>query len=77
MNTRDLIDRFKGRGPLVHVVLEGWGVAPEGPGNAIAQANLPVFHKLRGQSPHTHFGLTDCMSAFPGRKTLEVRKWAT
>ena len=70
MNTRDLIDRFKGRGPLVHVVLDGWGVAPEGPGNAIAQANLPVFHKLRGQSPYTQLWTHGLHVGLPGKKDL-------
>ncbi|SVD46185.1 uncharacterized protein METZ01_LOCUS399039, partial [marine metagenome] len=42
METQLLVEKFKGRGPLVHVVLDGWGVAPEGPGNAIGQANLPL-----------------------------------
>ena len=25
------------------VVLDGWGLAPDGPGNAVAQAQTPVF----------------------------------
>ena len=70
MNTRNLIDRFKGRGPLVHVVLDGWGVAPEGPGNAIAQANLPVFHKLRGHSPYTQLWTHGLHVGLPGKKDL-------
>ena len=45
METQLLVEKFKGRGPLVHVVLDGWGVAPEGPGNAIGQANLPLLRK--------------------------------
>src|SRR5204862_97196 len=28
------------------VVLDGWGLAPPGPGNAVAQANTPVFDEL-------------------------------
>ena len=70
MNTRDLIGQFKGRGPLVHVVLDGWGVAPEGPGNAIAQANLPVFHKLRGKSAYTQLWTHGLHVGLPGKKDL-------
>jgi len=35
------------------VVLDGWGLAPPGPGNAISQAETPVFDSLWAGSPHT------------------------
>jgi 2,3-bisphosphoglycerate-independent phosphoglycerate mutase len=35
------------------VVLDGWGLAEEGPGNAVAQAETPVFDKLWAEHPHT------------------------
>jgi 2,3-bisphosphoglycerate-independent phosphoglycerate mutase len=35
------------------VVLDGWGLAPEGPGNAIAQARTPVFDDLCATYPHS------------------------
>jgi 2,3-bisphosphoglycerate-independent phosphoglycerate mutase len=34
------------------VVLDGWGLAPAGPGNAIAQASTPVFDELSATYPH-------------------------
>jgi 2,3-bisphosphoglycerate-independent phosphoglycerate mutase len=37
----------------VLVVLDGWGLADEGPGNAVAQADTPVFDKLWAEHPHT------------------------
>jgi 2,3-bisphosphoglycerate-independent phosphoglycerate mutase len=37
----------------VLVVLDGWGLAEEGPGNAVAQADTPVFDKLWEEHPHT------------------------
>ncbi len=40
------------------VVLDGWGLAPDGPGNAISQAHTPVFDALWEQYPHTT--LTAC-----------------
>jgi len=35
------------------VVLDGWGLAPDGPGNAISQAETPVFDELWEAYPHT------------------------
>jgi 2,3-bisphosphoglycerate-independent phosphoglycerate mutase len=35
------------------VVLDGWGLAPDGPGNAVALADTPVFDRLWTQRPHT------------------------
>ena len=41
------------RRPVVLVVLDGWGCAPPGPGNAIEQAATPVFDALLQRWPHT------------------------
>jgi 2,3-bisphosphoglycerate-independent phosphoglycerate mutase len=39
--------------PLVAlVILDGWGIAPAGPGNAIELAETPVFDRLWGGYPH-------------------------
>ncbi len=38
---------------VVLVVLDGWGLAPEGPGNAVSQAHTPVFDALWQHYPHT------------------------
>ena len=35
------------------VILDGWGLAPDGPGNAISLADTPVFDKLWEEHPHT------------------------
>ena len=35
------------------VVLDGWGLAPAGPGNAVEQADTPVFDELWDAYPHT------------------------
>jgi 2,3-bisphosphoglycerate-independent phosphoglycerate mutase len=43
------------------VVLDGWGLAPDGPGNAIAQASTPNFDELWERYPHTE--LTACGEA--------------
>ncbi|MFN2628733.1 MAG: 2,3-bisphosphoglycerate-independent phosphoglycerate mutase [Gaiellaceae bacterium] len=42
-----------GRVPLVAlVILDGWGVAPPGPGNAVELASTPVFDRLWAAYPH-------------------------
>ena len=38
---------------LALIVLDGWGLAPPGPGNAIDQASTPVFDGLWERFPHT------------------------
>jgi 2,3-bisphosphoglycerate-independent phosphoglycerate mutase len=35
------------------IILDGWGIAPDGPGNAISLADTPVFDKLWAEHPHT------------------------
>ncbi|MGZ8665653.1 MAG: 2,3-bisphosphoglycerate-independent phosphoglycerate mutase, partial [Solirubrobacterales bacterium] len=35
------------------VVLDGWGIAPAGPGNAISLAETPNFDRLWAECPHT------------------------
>ncbi len=35
------------------VVLDGWGIAPDGPGNAISLAETPRFDRLWAECPHT------------------------
>jgi len=43
-----------GRKPLVAlVILDGWGCAPAGPGNAVELASTPVFDRLWRTYPHT------------------------
>ena len=42
------------RYPLVAlVILDGWGCAPPGPGNAVELADTPVFDRLWATYPHT------------------------
>ncbi|HJR95984.1 MAG TPA: 2,3-bisphosphoglycerate-independent phosphoglycerate mutase [Gaiellaceae bacterium] len=38
--------------PVVLVILDGWGLAPPGPGNAVELAHTPVFDALRERYPH-------------------------
>ena len=41
------------REPVVLVILDGWGCAPPGPGNAVELASTPVFDRLWAECPHT------------------------
>ena len=43
---KNLPQHFSGRGPLIHVVLDGWGVGQADETNAIYQADLPVMSRL-------------------------------
>jgi 2,3-bisphosphoglycerate-independent phosphoglycerate mutase len=38
---------------VVLVILDGWGCAPPGPGNAVELAETPVFDRLWREYPHT------------------------
>ncbi|HEX2087674.1 MAG TPA: 2,3-bisphosphoglycerate-independent phosphoglycerate mutase [Solirubrobacteraceae bacterium] len=40
-------------GSAALVVLDGWGIAPPGPGNAVDLAQTPVFDDLWARYPHT------------------------
>lgn len=44
------MDRIK---PVVLAILDGWGIAPPGPGNAISQAVTPNMNQLTAGFPHT------------------------
>jgi len=39
--------------PVVLIILDGWGLAPAGPGNAISQAKIPNFQKYWAVYPRT------------------------
>lgn len=43
----------KASGPVALIILDGWGLAPEGPGNAVTLANTPVMDRLWRDYPHT------------------------
>jgi len=40
------------RRPMLLAILDGWGVAPEGPGNAVTLARTPVLDSLFTRFPH-------------------------
>ncbi|MBN1630189.1 MAG: hypothetical protein JW990_10525, partial [Thermoleophilia bacterium] len=44
--------KSEGRRRAALIVLDGWGYAPPGPGNAIALADTPVWDSLWAEYPH-------------------------
>lgn len=38
--------------PLVLIILDGWGIAPAGPGNAVTLAKTPYLERLMSSYPH-------------------------
>jgi 2,3-bisphosphoglycerate-independent phosphoglycerate mutase len=47
------------------VVLDGWGIAPDGPGNAISLADTPVFDELWERYPHTQLDASGVAVGLP------------
>jgi len=48
MKQSELTQHFKGRGPLLLIVLDGWGVGAHGEGDAIFQAFTPTIEAMGG-----------------------------
>jgi 2,3-bisphosphoglycerate-independent phosphoglycerate mutase len=54
------------RYPLVAlVILDGWGCAPPGPGNAVELADTPNFDRLWRTFPHTRLGASGAAVGLP------------
>jgi 2,3-bisphosphoglycerate-independent phosphoglycerate mutase len=52
--------------PLVAlVILDGWGIAPPGPGNAIELAETPVFDRLWREFPHAQLAASGAAVGLP------------
>jgi 2,3-bisphosphoglycerate-independent phosphoglycerate mutase len=47
------------------VILDGWGIAPPGPGNAISLAETPVFDELWASYPHTQLDASGLAVGLP------------
>ena len=50
---------------VVLVVLDGWGIAPPGPGNAVSLADTPVFDSLAAMYPQTQLEASGAAVGLP------------
>ncbi len=81
---QDLIDNFRGRGPLINIILDGFGLGKQDHTDAVYQAKTPFFDSLREKHAHTslathgkHVGLpgvTDLGGSEVGHLTLGAGK---
>ena len=51
--SQKLAEHFKGRGPLINIVLDGWGIGAHDEGDAIFQARKPVMDRLLRDFPNS------------------------
>ncbi|HEX4746595.1 MAG TPA: 2,3-bisphosphoglycerate-independent phosphoglycerate mutase, partial [Gaiellaceae bacterium] len=51
--------------PVVLVILDGWGLAPAGPGNAVDLAETPVFDALWDRYPHATLAASGAAVGLP------------
>lgn len=70
LKIKDLPQHFSGRGPLINVVLDGWGVGDANETNAIYQANLPVMRSLTKSCPYTQLWTHGLHVGLPNEKDL-------
>lgn len=67
---KNLQQYFSGRGPLIHVVLDGWGVGAADETNAVNKANLPVMSRLIRGCPYTQLWTHGKYVGLPNEKDL-------
>ncbi|MCX6793803.1 MAG: 2,3-bisphosphoglycerate-independent phosphoglycerate mutase, partial [Candidatus Gottesmanbacteria bacterium] len=51
--------------PIALIVLDGWGIAPPGPGNAISLARLTNIPKYWNNYPHTELSASGISVGLP------------
>lgn len=51
--------------PLVVAILDGWGIAPKSPGNAIAQARTPNMNRFCARYPYTELTASGAAVGLP------------
>ena len=67
---KNLQQYFSGRGPLIHVVLDGWGVGAADGTNAVNKANLPVMSRLIRGCPYTQLWTHGKYVGLPNEKDM-------
>ncbi|MBU2514742.1 2,3-bisphosphoglycerate-independent phosphoglycerate mutase [bacterium] len=66
----ELIDHFKNRGPLLNIVLDGYGLGKPDHTNAIYLAKTPFMDKIRSQFPNSTLLTHGKHVGLPGEKDL-------
>ncbi len=56
-------------GPVLLLILDGWGIAPAGPGNAVSLAHTPNLDTLLATCPHTSLA---CMGEAVGLPSAQM-----
>ena len=67
---KNLQQYFSGRGPLIHVVLDGWGVGAADETKAVNRANLPVMSRLIRGCPYTQLWTHGKYVGLPNEKDM-------
>ena len=70
LSLKNLQQYFSGRGPLIHVVLDGWGVGAADETNAVNRANLPVMSRLIHGCPYTQLWTHGKYVGLPNEKDM-------
>ena len=70
LSLKNLQQYFSGRGPLIHVVLDGWGVGAADETNAVNKANLPVMSRLIRGCPYTQLWTHGKYVGLPNEKDM-------
>ena len=70
LSLKKLQQYFSGRGPLIHVVLDGWGVGAADETNAVNRANLPVISRLIRGCPYTQLWTHGKYVGLPNEKDM-------
>jgi 2,3-bisphosphoglycerate-independent phosphoglycerate mutase len=70
LSLKNLQQYFSGRGPLIHVVLDGWGVGAADETNAVNRANLPVISRLIHGCPYTQLWTHGKYVGLPNEKDM-------
>ena len=70
LSLKNLQQYFSGRGPLIHVVLDGWGVGAADKTNAVNRANLQVISRLIHGCPYTQLWTHGKYVGLPNEKDM-------
>ena len=70
LSLKNLKNHFSGRGPLINVVLDGWGVGENNSTNAINMANIPLMNSLLKRSKYTELWTHGLYVGLPNEKDL-------